>query len=100
MADVSQIAANGTTYDIKDSVARAALTNKIYTITVGSFSAFPKTITDAKITSDMMVLSCFFGTPSAITSNVGWATSNGQLQLTGSIDGSTTAVITLGKSSF
>lgn len=100
MADVSQISANGTTYDIKDATARAEMENKILTLTVGSFSSLPKTISNAKITSDMVVMSCQFGTPFSIRSDIGWTTSSGQLQLTGTISGSTTATIILGRSSF
>ena len=101
MADISQIAANGTTYNIKDANARAALENKILTLTVSTFSSFPKTITNAKITTDMVVLSVTWGTPSAILSDVTWSTNTaGKLTLNGTISGSTTATITLGRSSF
>ena len=101
MADISQIAANGTTYDIKDATARSALNKKLYTITVSSFSAFPKTITDANITTDMVVLGISFSNPSAITSNISWSTNTaGKLVLSGTISGATTAVITLGRSEF
>lgn len=101
MADISQIAANGTTYDIKDSVARAAQTNKILTLSVGTFSSFPKTITDSRITTDMVVLDCVWGSPDAILTDVSWSTATaGRLVLNGSISGSTTATITLGRSAF
>lgn len=101
MADISQIAANGTTYNIKDATARAALENKILTLTVSSFSSFPKTITNSKITTDMVVLDVTWGNPSAIQSDVTWSTNTaGQLTLNGTISGSTTATITLGRSSF
>lgn len=100
MADVSQITADGVTYDIKDATARNALENKILTLTVGAFSSLPKTISNSKITADMVVLSCVFGTPAAITSDTTWTTSAGQLRLTGSMSGTTTAVITLGRTSY
>lgn len=101
MADISQIAANGTTYNIKDSTARSALSNKILTLSVATFSAFPKTITNAKITTDMVVLNVTWGTPSAIQSDVAWSTNTaGQLILDGIIDGSTTATITLGRTEY
>lgn len=100
MADVSQITTDGVTYDIKDIVARNALENKILTLTVGAFSSLPHTISNSKITADMVVLSCEFGTPTAITSNITWTTSAGQLRLTGSMSGTTTAVITLGRTSY
>ena len=101
MADISQIAANGTTYDIKDAVARAAQQDKILTLTVSTFSSFPKTITNSKITTDMVVLNVVWGNPSAIQSDVTWSTNTaGQLTLNGTISGSTTATVTLGRSSF
>lgn len=99
MADISTITANGVTYNIKDPVARAGM-NPILTLSVGTFSTLPKTVSHSGITSDMVVLSCVFGTPSAITSDVTWQTSNGQLTLSGSINGSTTAQIVLGRSVF
>ena len=100
MADVSQITADGVTYNVKDTTARNALENKILTLTVGAFSSLPQTISNSKITADMVVLSCEFGTPTAIASDISWTTSAGQLRLTGSMDGTTTAQIVLGKSSF
>lgn len=100
MADLSQATVDGVTYDIKDTVARNALENKILTLTVGAFSSLPKTISNSKITADMVVLSCNFGTPTAITSDITWTTSAGQLRLTGSMSGTTTAVITLGRTSY
>ena len=100
MADVSQITADGVTYNIKDTTARNALENKILTLTVGAFSSLPQVISYSKITADMVVLSCDFGTPTAITSDITWTTSAGQLRLAGTIRGTTTAVITLGKTSY
>lgn len=100
MADVSQITANGVTYNVKDTTARNALENKILTLTIGAFSSLPKTISNSKITADMVVLSCEFGSPTAITSDISWTTSAGQLRLTGSMSGTTTAVITLGRTSY
>lgn len=99
MADVSTITANGITYNIKDVTARNKLNHAIYVVTIGSFSSFPVNVTDSNITSDMVVLECIFGTPVSVTSNVGWVTSNTapQLKLTGSISGSTTATVVLGK---
>jgi hypothetical protein len=100
MADISQITADGVTYDIKDTAARNALENKVLTLTVGAFSSLPQTISNSKITADMVVLSCEFGNPLAITSDIFWATSAGILQLAGTMNGTTTAQIVLGKSSF
>lgn len=99
MADTSTITVNGVTYNIRDQVARAGM-NPILTLSVGTFSSLPKTISDASITADMVVLSCVFSNPAAITSDITWSTSAGQLQLSGSMSGSTAAQIVLGKSVF
>ena len=100
MADVSTLTANGIAYNVKDETARAALENKILTLTVGAFSSLPRTISNSKITADMVVLSCVFGTPEAILSSIDWTTRAGSLRLTGTIAGTTTATITLGRTSF
>lgn len=101
MADVSTITANGITYDIKDTVARNKLNHAIYVVSIGSFSAFPVNVTDSNINADMVVIECTFSNPSAINGDVGWITSNASpyLKLTGTISGSTTATVILGKNS-
>lgn len=100
MADASQITVDGVTYDIKDAAARAALENNVLTLTIGAFSTMPQTIYDGRITADMVVLSCTFGNPRATASDITWATGAGYIQLNGMLTDTTTAVITLGKSSF
>lgn len=55
-----------------------------------SITALPKTISDARITANMRVVECTFGTPSAITSDVSWTTSDGEIVLSGTASGSTT----------
>lgn len=55
-----------------------------------SITALPKTISDARITANMRVVECTFGTPSAITSDVSWTTSAGEIVLSGTASGSTT----------
>lgn len=64
-------------------------------LSVASFSSLPETVSNSKITADMRVIECVFGTPSAITSDITWTTSAGSLVLSGSMSGSTTAEITL-----
>ena len=102
MADVSTITANGITYDIKDVTARTAIAqmvHAIYSVFVPSFSAFPVNVTDANITSDMVALECTFSNPSAIKADVTVTTADTdpQMTITGTINGSTTATIILGK---
>lgn len=64
-------------------------------LSVASFSSFPKTVSDTRITADMRVVECTWGTPSAVTSDVSWTTAAGSLTLSGSMSGSTTADIIL-----
>lgn len=99
VADVSTITANGITYDIKDVVARNKLNHAIYSVSIGSFSSFPVNVTDSNITSDMVVLNVWFSNQSALTGDVTWTTSNSSpyLKLEGTISGSTSATVVLGK---
>ena len=60
-----------------------------------SITALPKTISDARITANMRVVECTFGTPSAITSDVSWTTSAGEIVLSGTMSGSTTVDLIL-----
>lgn len=64
-------------------------------ITVASFSSFPKPIDNASIKSTMRVVECVWGNPSAIMSDVSWSTTDGELLLSGTMSGSTTADIIL-----
>ena len=64
-------------------------------ISVASFSSFPKPIDNASIKSTMRVIECVWGNPSAITGDVSWSTADGELLLTGTMSGSTTADIVL-----
>ena len=65
-------------------------------LSVSSFSSFPKTISNSKITTTMNVTNCAFGNPSAIIGDMTWSTNTaGSLVLDGTISGSTTAEIDL-----
>lgn len=77
-----------------------AATLKTLVLDVASFSSLPKTVTNSKITSDMVVLKAELGTPSAQTADWTVTTSNGSLQITGTnaISGSTTLKLYLMKS--
>ena len=60
-----------------------------------TLTSLPATLSNANITADMRVVECVFGTPSAITSDVSWTTSAGEIVLGGSMSGSTTVDIIL-----
>ena len=58
----------------------------------GTVTAFPKSFSYNFITADHRVINCVFGTPSAVTSDVTWTTSTGDVTFTGTLAnlGSTT----------
>lgn len=58
-------------------------------------TSLPLIINNLSITNTMMVISCVWGTPSAITSNVSYVTSNGNITLDGTMSGSTTVDLIL-----
>ena len=58
-------------------------------------TSLPYTINDARITADMCVIECVFGTPSAITSDISWVTSAGNIVLSGTASGSTSVALIL-----
>lgn len=67
-------------------------------VEVSSFSSLPQTVTNANITSDMVVVNSVLGTPSAQTGDWTVTTSNGSLTIAGNISGSTTLTLYLMKS--
>ena len=75
-----------------------AETREVLVVTIASFSSLPHTITNANITSDMVVVNFVLGTPSAQTSDWTVTTVDGSVTITGSISGSTTATLYLMKS--
>lgn len=70
----------------------------VLVVDVASFSSLPKTVTNANITSDMVVVNSTLGTPSAQTSDWTVTTANGSAKIAGSISGSTTLTLYLMKS--
>ena len=99
MPDISTITTGGVTYNIKDVVARL-VNGIILTLNIGATTTLPVTVSNPGITSDMVVLSATFSNPQAVTSNMTWTTADGVLTLAGTINGSTTIQIVLGKSAF
>lgn len=67
-------------------------------VEVSSFSSLPQTVTNANITSDMVVVNSVLGTPSAQTGDWTVTTANGSLTVAGNISGSTTLTLYLMKS--
>lgn len=68
---------------------------KCLVITSASFSSLPQTITNANITSDMVIINSVLSNPSAQTGDWTVTTSNGSLSISGSISGATTITLYL-----
>ena len=69
----------------------------VLSVDCGTISSLPATVTNAKITNDMLVLRTAFGNPSAQLGDWSVSTSNGSLVISGSINGSTTLSLYLMK---
>lgn len=76
--------------DLSDTVDANAVLAKCLPISFSSFSSLPQTVSNANITSDMVVVESEIGTPSAMLSNWTWTTANGSVTISGTISGSTT----------
>lgn len=61
----------------------------------GTISNNSLVISDARITADMRVVNCEFGTPANAPASVGWTTSSGSVTFTGSFSSATAVYITL-----
>ena len=66
-------------------------------VSIASFSSLPQTVTDSKITADMVCIKTELGTPSAQTGDWTVTTSAGSLTISGSMSGSTTATLYLAR---
>lgn len=69
---------------------------KTLVITSASFSSLPQTISDARITSDHVVLNSVLSNPSAQTGDWTVTTLDGSVTISGTISGSTTLTLYLG----
>ena len=70
----------------------------VLVVDVDAFSSLPQTITNANITSDMVVVNSVLGIPSAQTSDWTVTTADGSATVAGSISGATTLTLYLMKS--
>ena len=65
----------------------------IVVVDCGTISSLPTSITNTRITADMVVINSVLGTPSAQTSDWTVTTSANGLTVSGSISGSTTLIL-------
>lgn len=70
----------------------------VLVVEVSSFTSLPQTVTNANITSDMVVVNSVLGTPSAQTGDWTVTTADGSATITGSISGETSLTLYLMKS--
>lgn len=93
---------NGTVTDgtaVFKAYSVKSIANPVVVINISTaFNALPKTVTDDKITADMVVVNSELGTPSAQTGDWTVTTSDGSLTIAGTISGSTTAKLYLERS--
>ena len=73
-------------------------TMSVVVVSISSFSSLPKTVSNSKITSDMVVVNSELGTPSAQTGDWTVTTSAGSVKIEGTMSGSTTAKLYLAHS--
>ncbi len=77
-------------------VTKANVEQEIVTVNIASFSSLPKTVSNAAIKAEHVVLYKILGTPAAQTEDWTVDTAAGSLTISGSISGSTTVKIILG----
>ena len=78
--------------------SKANFDTEILVVNLGTVSSLPKTVSNAKITADHVVIQAELGTPAAQTGNWTVTTSTGSVTLSGAISGSTTVTLVLGNS--
>lgn len=85
---------------LAEYVESVAEEREVLVINVSSFSSLPKTVSDSRITSDMILVNHELGSPAAQIADWTVTTSNGSLTIgpSGAIDGSTSAKLYLMKS--
>lgn len=84
---------------VAETVAEAvAETREVLVVEFNSFSSLPQSKSNSSITSDMVVVDSFLGTPSAQTGDWTVTTSDGSLTVAGDISESTSMTLYLMKS--
>lgn len=78
--------------------SKANFDTEILVVNMGTVSSLPKTVSNAKITADHVVIQAELGTPTAQTGDWTVTTSAGSVTLSGTISGSTTVTLVLGNS--
>lgn len=91
MANIKTLTINGVTYELRDSTAGVLI------LDIPSFSSLPKTVTDSRITSDLIAMQWELGNQQAQLGVWDIIPQDGYLTIQGSISGSTTLKLYLVK---
>lgn len=94
--DASRLEYGYTAHDASGNSVTGSL-QMLLTINFSSFSSLPQTVNDSRITADYDLVRAELGTPSAQIGDWTVTTSNGSVTVSGSISGSTTLKLILGK---
>lgn len=94
---VNAVDANGRPTSWEAVSVDDVLEETVIIVNFASFSSLPQTKNSAKITADHVVLASTVGTPSAQTGDWTVTTADGSVTVSGSISGSTTLQLILGK---
>ena len=76
-------------------IPASELLKTVLVLSIDSFNSLPKTVSNTAITDSMVCIKAELGTPAAQTSDWTVNTSNGSLEISGTISGSTTAKLYL-----
>lgn len=90
-SDIVMLSGNTVEADVTEVLAFEALH------ITGTISSGQMYINDARITADMRVFECTIGTPSNVTTDLGWTTASGSITFSGTLSDSTTIDLILGK---
>lgn len=99
LADVqsAQADASDAMQDASEALAEVTALQTLV-LNIPSFNSLPQTVSDANITSDMVVVNSVLSNPSAQTGDWTITTSDGSLSVSGSISGTTSLTLYLNKS--
>ena len=92
---------NDSTLSVKDKIDDVETTAELRSclvVTKSSISSLPTTISNANITSDMVVVNSVLSNPATQLSDWSWTTANGSITISGTISGTTNVTLYLMKS--
>lgn len=95
---VAETVAGEIAESVASGIAESAAEKREVLVTTFTITSLPRTVTNSKVSSDMVVVNSVLGTPSAQTSDWTVETYDESLRVSGSISGTTTLTLYLMKS--